>query len=132
MLEGENTVNGNIIAGDDVTLRYGSDVNGDIDADGSVTLDGANIVDGNINATDRVTIPNSSTVTGYVNAPQIIDESNVQGETCDINNNEGPCGSEPPDQPLDGLGYWALIKSSGEGSLVKFWIFPATGCTGKH
>ncbi|MRJ45326.1 polymer-forming cytoskeletal protein [Idiomarina loihiensis] len=131
VLEGENTVNGNIIAGDDVTLRYGSDVNGDIDADGSVTLDGANIVDGNINATDRVTIPNSSTVTGYVNAPQIIDESNVQGETCDINNNEGPCGSEPPDQPLDGLGYWAFDQVEWRGQFGEVLDISGNGLHGQ-
>ncbi|RUO71944.1 DUF6701 domain-containing protein [Idiomarina ramblicola] len=115
VLEGENTVDGNIIANDDVRLRYGADVNGDIESDGQVTLEGANIVDGNVNATDRVTIPNSSTVTGYVNSPQIIDESNVEGETCDINNNQGPCGNAPPDQTLDGLGYWTFDQSQWQG-----------------
>lgn len=115
VLEGENQVDGNVIADDDVTLRYGADVNGDIEADGRVTLEGENIVDGNINASDRVTVPNSSTVTGYVNAPQIIDESNVEGETCDINSNQGPCVNEPPDQSLDGLGFWTLDQLQWQG-----------------
>jgi len=115
ILEGENTVNGDITAGDDVILRFRSDVNGNIEANGAVTLEGENTVDGNINATDRVTVPNSSTVTGYVNAPEIIDEENVEGETCDVNSNQGPCGSEPPDQPLDGLGYWTFDEPQWQG-----------------
>lgn len=87
--------NVNIIGDIDATnvnLGQNNLIEGDIDAV-NVNINGSNtVVDGNVNATG--TVNNNGTITGYVNADTINDNSGgIQGDACDFNGNEGPCGS---------------------------------------
>ena len=86
-------VSGNVNAQQDVVINSGR-VDGNLDTNGDVRLEsGANV--GNVNS--RGEVINRGVVVGYINAPFIQQQGSV-GETCSLNNNFGPCASQPGSQ----------------------------------
>jgi MSHA biogenesis protein MshQ len=116
VVENEVGVTGDIDTNGSVSLSFLSEVTGNIKAGSEVTLQREVTVDGNVNASDTVRVADSSVITGYVNAPEIIGKDNIRGETCDINNNIGPCSGTAPDEPLVALGHWTFDESRWQGS----------------
>lgn len=82
------TIDGNITVGGTLDVGNNTAVNGNIEAH-DVYLGQNTLIDGNINATGEVVI--NGRVTGYVNAPSITNNGTIDGLTCDINANVGPC-----------------------------------------
>lgn len=115
-LQNEVELTGNVDAGGFVSLNFRSQVTGNIASGEDVTLQREVTVDGNVNSPGTVYVPDSSRVTGYVNAPEIIDEDNVQGETCDINDNIGPCSGSPGTPTIEPIGYWYFDELNWNGN----------------
>lgn len=115
-LQNEVELTGNVDAGGFVSLNFRSQVTGNIASGEDVTLQREVTVDGNVNSPGTVYVPDSSRVTGYVNAPEIIDEDNVQGETCDINDNIGPCSGSPGTPTIEPIGYWYFDELNWTGN----------------
>lgn len=99
----------------EININNSSSIAGDAQVDNQITINSGN-VGGNIDSGDRVTIENNGRagsvnadgqvinrgiVDGYINAPPPIQGNGSVGETCDINNNNGPC-SGGPTPPGDG------------------------------
>lgn len=90
-----NINNGSSIAGDasvqtQLTINNGS-VTGNITSQSRVTIQSEGSA-GSVNAAG--TVVNRGTVDSYINAPRVTGSGSV-GETCNINNNLGPCTAEP-------------------------------------
>lgn len=117
VLNSDNFVEGDLTAFGQVTLNGGSDVDGNIEAGGNVTLNSGNQVNGNINSNGTVTVYGNGEVTGYVNAPNINDNAGgVQGPTCNINNNVGPCGAGGGSTLPAAIGHWFMDETTWNGS----------------
>lgn len=115
-LDNEVALTGNIDSAGAVSMDFLSQITGSIVAGDDVTLQREVTVDGNINSPETVLVPNSSKVTGYVNASNIMDEQNVEGQTCDINNNIGPCSDAPVTPNVEPIGYWYFDELNWTGS----------------
>ncbi|MGI0152869.1 DUF6701 domain-containing protein [Pseudidiomarina sp. WS423] len=117
VLNSSNFVEGDLAAFGEVTLNGGSDVDGNIEAGGNVTLNSGNQVNGNINSTGTVTVYGNGEVTGYVNAANINDNAGgVQGPTCNINNNVGPCGAGGGSTLPAAIGHWFMDELIWDGT----------------
>ena len=116
LLQNEVELAGNVDSGGSVSLNFRSEVIGNISASQDVTLQREVTVDGNINSPDTVFVPDSSVVTGYVNSSEIIGGDNVEGETCDINDNIGPCSGSPGTPTIEPIGYWYFDELNWTGS----------------
>ncbi|MCC5855852.1 MAG: polymer-forming cytoskeletal protein [Idiomarina sp.] len=79
-------VSGNVTASGSV-MNNGT-ISANVTSAGTVTNNSDGVI-GSINALGSVT--NNGTVLGYINAPTISGSGSV-GQTCDINDNQGPCG----------------------------------------
>jgi MSHA biogenesis protein MshQ len=114
--EESSEITGNLTAGGKVTIDEDSQLTGNIVAGKKVSIDESVTIDGNINAEGKVEIDEDSVVTGYVNAPDVSGEGDIQGETCDINDNIGPCSGSPGTPTIEPIGYWYFDELNWTGS----------------
>ncbi len=114
--EESSEITGNLTAGGKVTIDEDSQLTGNIIAGKKVSIDENVTIDGNINADAKVEIDEDSVVTGYVNAPDVSGDGSVQGETCDINDNIGPCSGSPGTPTIEPIGYWYFDELNWTGS----------------
>jgi MSHA biogenesis protein MshQ len=114
--EESSEITGNLTAGGKVTIDEDSQLTGNIVAGKKVSIDENVTIDGNINADAKVELDEDSVVTGYVNAPDVSGEGNVQGDTCDINDNIGPCSGSPGTPTIEPIGYWYFDELNWTGS----------------
>ena len=97
------------IKASDIDIGRDSQITGSLES-GNVLIRERAKVDGNVNATGRV--DNYGTITGYVNSPIINDGSGgIQGQTCDYNENIGPCVFG-----ASALGYWRMNQLAWSGA----------------
>jgi len=122
------TVNGNktILTGDITAsgnLVSNGTINGNIDVDGNVNNNGFGVINGNVNVDGN--LQNNGVINGdYVNAPCVSSPNanacgngaiNVE-ETCDINDNEGPCFGGPGSSGPDFIGDWHFDEQRWNGT----------------
>ncbi|RUO26677.1 hypothetical protein CWE09_08245 [Aliidiomarina minuta] len=87
-----SSIGGNARVQNQLTLNNGS-VAGNISSQNRVTIESSGTA-GSVNANG--TVVNRGTVDGYINAPRVIGSGAV-GESCDLNNNQGPCSATVPE-----------------------------------
>lgn len=132
-------INGNLKVGEEISFNANGshdvsfDVSGNVNigeesyvgakiiTEGQVTLDEESRVTGSINAKGKVKLDEESQVDGYINAPniEVLNEATVNGETCDQNNNEGPCGVTTSPQLAQCTNVWPAGAVYADNSIPK-------------